>query len=171
MSLPQQPVRITGDGLVLREWTDADLPVMSELFDDPEVALRSPLASPFDLDAARAYLDMIRRTRAAGRRLHLAVTTDGRAPLGEVLLNVERGTMGYAVGAAHRGRRLAVRAVRLLTAYAQSTLELPRVVLQIEPENAPSVAVARAAGFVLSDEEPEEVARKGRRYVLLSWVR
>jgi RimJ/RimL family protein N-acetyltransferase len=46
------PVRFAGDRLVLREWTDDDLPTMLELFDEPAVARFTPLASPFDLGAA-----------------------------------------------------------------------------------------------------------------------
>jgi len=37
------PVVIRGDGLVLREWTDGDLPRMAELFDDAAVARWTPL--------------------------------------------------------------------------------------------------------------------------------
>ncbi|MFJ1597928.1 GNAT family N-acetyltransferase [Streptomyces sp. NPDC088261] len=48
---------------------------------------------------------------------------------------------------------------------------LPRVVLEIEPDNRPSVAVARAAGFRLTDAPPETVTDKGRTYTLLTWVR
>ncbi|MGH4034343.1 GNAT family N-acetyltransferase [Actinomycetota bacterium Odt1-20B] len=183
------PLRLEGDALTLREWTEADLPAMVELFDEEEVAHRTPLASPFDLEAARAYLEMIRRTRATGERLHLAVAVDGDGgkrgggsgsgsgsghadvPVGEVLLNLQRGTMGYAIGAAHRGQGLARRAVDLLTAYAHDTLGLARVVLQIEPGNAGSIAVARATGYRLSNtDEPEWVEGKaGRTYQLISW--
>ncbi|MER7176484.1 GNAT family N-acetyltransferase [Streptomyces mesophilus] len=169
MVVAEEPVRLSGRGLVLREWADADLPAMVRLFDEPEIARRSPLASPFDPDAAAAYLEMIRRTRATGERLHLAITTDGDTPLGEVLLNRSRGSMGYAVGAAHRGHRLALRAVQLMTEYAHRDLGLARVVLQIEPDNVASTAIAEAAGFRPAADEPEEVEGKGRRYTLLTW--
>ncbi|MGW3656925.1 GNAT family N-acetyltransferase [Streptomyces sp. NPDC005151] len=129
MPLPVPPVRLTSHDLVLREWEETDLSAMVELFDEPEIADRTPLCSPFDLDAAREYLEMIHRTRAEGQRLHLAITTDGHKPLGEVLLNLSRGTMGYAVGTTHRGQRLALRAAQLLTGYAHQVLELPRVLL------------------------------------------
>lgn len=164
-----EPLRITGDGLVLREWTSDDLPVMAELFDDPAVAHRTPLVSPFDEAAARDYLQAIRESE--GKRINLAITTDGLRPLGEILLSLTRCTIGYAVGAAHRGQRLAPRATRLLTEYAHTTLGLPRVLLQIEPDNGPSVAVADRLGFRLTDEEPEHVTGKGGRvYTLLTWA-
>ncbi|MFF8287897.1 GNAT family N-acetyltransferase [Streptomyces sp. NPDC016309] len=168
--MPPTPASLTDGHLVLREWTDADLPAMSELFDEPDVAQRTPLASPFDRAAATAYLAMIRRTRADGTRLHLAITEHGGPPLGEVLLGVGQGAIGYAVGAAHRGRGLAAGATRLLTRHAHEVLGLPRVVLLIEPDNTASAAVARAAGFRLTAEPPVTVRGNGRTHPLLTWA-
>ncbi|WP_248965062.1 GNAT family N-acetyltransferase [Sphaerisporangium perillae] len=168
-------LRLSGHGLVLREWTDDDLPVMVELFDDPAVAYWTPLVTPFDLAAARGYLERARRARAAGDRVHLAVTTDGGAAKGEVLLGGiarDDGTasIGYAIGAAHRGQRLAVRAVLVMTEFAYEVMGLPQVFLEIEPDNEPSVRVARAAGFLLSDAPPTIVEDKGRTLSLATWT-
>ncbi|RFU82361.1 N-acetyltransferase [Streptomyces triticagri] len=169
MTEHRERVRISAEGIVLREWDDADLPALRELFDDPDVGYRTPLAVPFDDAAAREYLDMIRRKRAEGTRLHLAITTDGDTPLGEVLVNCARGSIGYAIGAAHRGQGLAGRATRLLTAYAHETLGLARVLLEIEPDNRPSMAVARSAGYEELDVPPEKVVEKGRPLILHVW--
>ncbi|MGW3645799.1 GNAT family N-acetyltransferase [Streptomyces sp. NPDC000878] len=62
-AIPAQ-LRLTGEGLVLREWTEADPPAMADLFDDPEIAHWTPLASPFDPAEARAAV-----TRATGYHL------------------------------------------------------------------------------------------------------
>ncbi|OUC94551.1 GNAT family N-acetyltransferase, partial [Streptosporangium minutum] len=102
-------LRLSGHGLVLREWGDGDLPAMVELFDDPEVAYWTPLVSPFDLNAAQVYLKRARERRTAGQRVQLAITVDGRDPMGEVLLmltgpGLDVAEIGYVVGAAHRGR-------------------------------------------------------------------
>lgn len=95
-------VRLTGAGLVLREWDRSDVPAMVELFDDPDIAYRTPLPSPFGLSEAHAYVERARGDAArSGGRLQLAITTDGERPLGEVLLSREYGTVGYVVGAAH----------------------------------------------------------------------
>jgi RimJ/RimL family protein N-acetyltransferase len=168
-------VRLAGHGLVLREWADDDLAVMAELFDDPEVAYRTPVVSPFDLAAARDYLRKARWSRAEDLRLQLAITTDGRLPRGEVLLirsiaAEHLASIGYSVGAAHRGRHLAARAVRVMTEYAHGAAGLPRVLLEIEPDNAPSIAVARAAGFHLTGLPPAVAEQKGRRLTLLTWA-
>jgi DNA polymerase-3 subunit alpha len=103
--LPELPpdLTLTGDGLVLREWTEEDLATLVELFDDPDIASRTPLASPFDLVAARDYLDRGRRARAERQRVQLAITTDGLRAKGEIQLNLARSTISYAVGSAYRG--------------------------------------------------------------------
>jgi RimJ/RimL family protein N-acetyltransferase len=164
-------LRLSGHGLVLRTWRTDDLPTMMELFDDPDIAYRTPLASPFDLNAATAYMDRAHHLYAEGVRIQLAITEEGDdAPLGEVLFNRAGRTIGYGVGPAHRGRRLAVRAVQVMTDYAHRVLGLPHVFLEIEPDNGPSGGVARAAGYRLTDSSPVSVVDKGRPYTLLTWV-
>ncbi|WP_405139714.1 GNAT family N-acetyltransferase [Sphaerisporangium sp. NBC_01403] len=167
-------LRLSGHGLVLREWTDDDLPVMAELFDDPEIAYWTPLVSPFGLQAARDYLEKARRSRVTGQRVHLAITTDGDRAKGEVLLSLSMwddgtGSLGYAVGAAYRGQRLAVRAVRVMRDFAHTTAGLSQVFLEIERDNEASIRVARAAGFQLTDAPPSVVEDKGRTLSLFTW--
>lgn len=173
-TIPAQ-LRLTGEGLVLREWTEADLPAMTELFDDPEIAHWTPLASPFDLAAARAYLATARQARVDGLRIQLAITIDGRLPLGEVLVirgnaNDRTASLGYSVGAAHRGRRLGSRALTVMTEYVHHTMDMARVTLSIEAENGASAAVARAAGYHLTDEPPIATVNKGRPLALRTWA-
>jgi RimJ/RimL family protein N-acetyltransferase len=164
-------IYLAGLGLILREWRDDDLPVMAELFDDPDVDRWTPLRAPFDLDAAQAYLAGARELRAADRRIQLAITTDAHAPLGEILLSraeqhwaVE---LAYAVGPHHRRQQLASRAVQVITDYAFDTLAMREVLLRIPTDNAASSAVARRAGFRLNDRGP--ITREGVRYKLLTW--
>ncbi|MFJ9380464.1 GNAT family N-acetyltransferase [Streptomyces sp. NPDC101455] len=168
-------LRLTGEDLVLREWTENDLPAMTELFDDPEIAHWTPLASPFDETAARAYLAAARQTRAEGLRIQLAITADGQLPLGEILVirqnaNDPTASLGYSVGAAHRGRRLGARALIVMTEHAHHALDLPRLTLDIETANAASAAVARAAGYHLTDEPPIAAINKGRSLALRTWA-
>ncbi|WP_020384727.1 GNAT family N-acetyltransferase [Kribbella catacumbae] len=166
------PIQLTGSALILREWDEADVPAMVELFDDPAVDRWTPLRAPFDQAAARAYLDLARQRRAQGHRLQLAITTDGRQPLGEILLfptgapgEVE---LAYAVGAAHRGQGLASRAVQLITAYAYDSLAATHVILRISAGNTPSAAVAHDACFHLTPAPP--ISRAGARDPLHTWL-
>ncbi|TKT04450.1 GNAT family N-acetyltransferase [Streptomyces lasalocidi] len=164
-------IRLTGEGLVLRDWTEADVPAMPALFDHPDIAYWTPIVSPFDEEAAWARLDRDRRLRADGTAMLLAVTVDGGAPLGEVMLRrASEGTeLGYAIGPAHRGQALAVRAVRVMAAYAFEELGAERVVLELEAENAASVAVATKAGFRLLDVPLITGEEKGRPFALQTW--
>jgi hypothetical protein len=49
VKLPAGEVVIRADGIVLREWTAADVPAMVTLFDEESIDLWTPLESPFDL--------------------------------------------------------------------------------------------------------------------------
>jgi RimJ/RimL family protein N-acetyltransferase len=159
-------LRLVGDGLVLREWERGDLAAMVKLFDDPEVAHWTPLVTPFDLEAAKAYLD---KAHSDNGVFQLAITVDGGEPMGEVLLMTKTSMLGYSVGAAFRGQRLAVRALKLLTAYAHEEAGLSRVGLEIEAANAASSGVARSAGYQLTDLPLSVVTDKGREVSLQTW--
>ena len=165
-------VELTGEGLILRDWTEADLAAMPGLFDDPGIAHWTPIVSPFDEAAALARLDRAQQLRAQGAAILLAITVDGRTPLGEVMLRrAPEGTeIGYAVGPAHRGQALAARAVRVMAAYAFEQLGADTVILELEAENAASVAVAAKAGFHLLDVPLIKGQEKGRAYALQTWA-
>ncbi|MEU4169826.1 GNAT family N-acetyltransferase [Streptomyces sp. NPDC026665] len=169
-SFPER-IELSGEGLVLRDWTEADLTAMPELFDHPDIAYWTPIVSPFDEAAARARLDRDRELRAQGTAVLLAITVDGGAPLGEVMLRrAPEGTeIGYAVGPAHRGQGLAVRAVRVMAAYAFEQLGAEQVILELEAENAASVAVATKSGFELLDVPLITGEEKGRPFTLQTW--
>lgn len=153
------PVTLTGEGLQLREWRTDDLADLVMLLDDPDVARWTPMPSPFDVEAARAYLARARQLRLTGQRIQLAITVDGREPLGEVLLfgldvRLREAELGYLVGSAYRRRGVASRALRVLIGYARTGLKLNRLLLRIDSANVASCAVARRCGFQLAGEPP-----------------
>ncbi|WP_433519915.1 GNAT family N-acetyltransferase [Nonomuraea sp. CA-143628] len=164
-------VRLSGLGITLREWRDGDIPAMAHLFDDPQVDRWTPLHSPFDETAARAYLGQARQRRADDQRMQLAITTDGAAPRGEILLfrtgSPGEAELAYAIGADHRHQRLASRAVRLMISYAYDVLALTRLLLRIAEDNLASAAVAGSCGFQLTDAAP--ISRQAARDPLLTW--
>jgi len=145
---------------------------MSELFDDPQVRRWTPLASPFDLAAATAYLERATLRREEGSALQLAVTERDDVPLGEVLMFLSPGMVevGWALGAAHRGRRVASRAVRVLLAWAAQAWGFDRVRALVEPGNIASERVAAACGFTPVRGTPVLVeARGGGTVGLTAW--
>jgi RimJ/RimL family protein N-acetyltransferase len=173
MSIPEAPIVVHAEGLVLREWSREDLPTMVELFDDAEVDRWTPLAHPFDAAAANAYLVRAHERRASGT-LQLAITEGLGEPLGEVLLfpGEQDGAceLGYMVGASHRGRQLASRAVRAMLPYASQAGYL-RAQLVIPVGNVASEKVGLTAGFVRVDAPLERVERKGYVLQLARWTR
>ncbi|MFD9030877.1 GNAT family N-acetyltransferase [Streptomyces sp. NPDC059567] len=168
-------IRISGDGIHLREWSESDLLPLVELYDDPEIDRWTPVPSPFDSRAAREYLTKAREGRGDGRKkAQLAITTDGEQPRGEVLvfrceIDARDVELAYGVGSRHRRQGLASRSVKLTADYACRRLGARRVLLRIEPENSPSMAVARATGFQLTEDEPITREAKGRQVTLLTW--
>lgn len=169
-------VALSGPGIRLREWSDADLPSLVDLFDEVETARWTPLPSPFDADAAREFLTKARLARAEHRAVQLAVTRDGHEPCGVVMLFLglderpDQAELAYAIGAAHRGRALAAKAVRLMTDFAYRVVGVPTVGLRIPPDNVASIGVARAAGFVRGDAPPIVRDRRGSAFALDLWL-
>ena len=50
------PLRLTGTGVVLREWRHDDLADLVELLDEPEIARWTPMPSPFESRKLRGYI-------------------------------------------------------------------------------------------------------------------
>ncbi|WP_127499872.1 GNAT family N-acetyltransferase [Actinoplanes solisilvae] len=153
------PLTLPGDGIILREWRSEDLDDLVRMLDEPEIARWTPMPSPFDIEAGIAYLKRAYQGRVNGSRIQLAITADGSRPLGEVLLfgvdlGLKEAELGYLVDVGERRRGLATGALSLLSAYAQSSLGLSRLLLRIDPRNASSTAVARRCGYRLTGEAP-----------------
>lgn len=162
---------VRGEGLVLRPWRPDDVRYMVSMFNTAELDRWTPLAHPFDEAVAVAYVRNAHESLGAGL-LQLAVTEDGAEPLGEVLLfgTDEEGTceLAFAVGAAHRGRSLAARAVRVVLPAAAEAGHV-RARLRIAVDNLPSQSVARASGFTLVDDPLERRERKGYALDMATW--
>lgn len=167
------PVRIESDGLVLREWRVSDTTRMVELFDTAEMARWTPVPMPFTEDAARQYVLRAQQGRDWGL-VQLAITTDDEEPIGEVQLWPTDDSLmcdyAYGVGSRYRGQRLATRAM-LATFPLAVSQGYERARLRVPIDNVPSTAVARRAGFELT-EEPLHDHQHGD-YVLrmATWIR
>ncbi|GAA3619657.1 hypothetical protein GCM10022199_25200 [Marihabitans asiaticum] len=125
---PDVVPRLTDGTVVLRAMTEADLPASVEQSTDPETVLWTTVPSPYSLDDAREYLDVIRRGWEEGGdavfALELANPADGGDPVPFAgLLDVRRrGTasweVGFATHPAARGRGVMTAALRLAAAWA-----------------------------------------------------
>jgi RimJ/RimL family protein N-acetyltransferase len=172
--LSAEPVTIDGDGLVLREWAPSDVPALVTLYNTPEMDRRTPVPFPFTTDVARSYVENADKWRGDASLLQLAITEDGGAAVGEILVapTGENGTveLAYAVNQRNAGRGLARRAVHAEIGYLTGK-GVDRARLLIADDNLASRRVAIAAGFVRIDRPLLVRRRKGMVLELATWDR
>jgi RimJ/RimL family protein N-acetyltransferase len=166
------PIVIRSGELVLREWQDDDISHMVEMFNTPEMERWTPVAHPFDVEAAKDFLRTARQGREWGL-LQLAIT-EGGEPLGEVRLfpcdDQAMVEYAYGVGSAHRGRHLASRAV--VATFPQARDEGYSVArIRVPIDNVGSAKVAKNAGFTLTDEPLIRHEARGNVYDQATWLR
>ena len=164
------PERRLTDGTVrLRPWRERDVPDLVVACSDPEIPRWTVVPSPYTEVDARAFVASQNERLSRGEAAPFAVVGAER---GELLGSIEvtlldrrsgRGEIGYWVASHTRGRGVALRAVRLLSAWAFEDLGLERLELLIEPENEPSQRVAEAAGFTREGLLRSLRPMKGRR--------
>jgi len=140
-------VELRDGDLVLRPWTEDDVPAIVEGCNDPEVAYWIPtIPHPYGDEDARAFL----RGEAAPAHEAMAVELDGRV-VGGIGLSLSssgyRASIGYWIAAPARGRGICTRALRLLSRHALEELHLPSVQLVTDPDNLASQRVAEKVGF------------------------
>jgi RimJ/RimL family protein N-acetyltransferase len=140
-------VELRDGDLVLRPWTEDDVPAIVEGCNDPEVAHWIPtIPHPYTEEDARAFL----RGEAVPAHEAMAVELGGRV-VGGIGLGLSsssyRASIGYWIAAPARGRGICTRALRLLCRHALDELKLPSVQLVTDPDNLASQRVAEKVGF------------------------
>ena len=120
------------------------------------------------------------RAQSAGTALPLFLVRRADAALigGITLDNIRRGpaqagTLGYWVGAAHARKGYMREAIKALTHYAFTTLDLSRIEAACLPENAASRGVLEAAGFKYEGVAQSylQIAGRWRNHVLYANLR
>jgi RimJ/RimL family protein N-acetyltransferase/SAM-dependent methyltransferase len=147
---------LTDDVIVLRPWCfdDADWYATQSR----EVEIQRNTAEPAELtaeSAAKAIARYAGDPRYRGGAIRGASTGE---LLGNASLDLATGHVSYWVAAAARGRGVATRAVRLMTACAFETSDLDELRLWVRAGNNASANVARKAGFVRAPELDRDVA-------------
>ncbi len=148
------PERALSDGFIrLRPWREGDVPALVEACQDPEIPRWTVVPSPYTQVDARAFIAGQTERMSRGEAAPFAiVSVVDESFLGSVEVTLldrrsGRGEIGYWIAAPARRQGIALRAVRLISAWAFDELELERLELLVEPENEPSQGVAEAAGF------------------------
>ncbi len=148
--------RPLSDGVVeLRFFVDDDVPAIAAACAEEEIARwLDQIPQPYTEADARAYIDLCRAAWADGTMSTFAVTD---AETGELLGSIglrhlpglDEGTSeaGYWVKREGRGRGVATRALKLVSAWAFEQPGVKRLQLRADTENEPSQRVAEKAGF------------------------
>ena len=127
--------------LLLRPWSESDVPGLVVACNDPEIARWiPPIPHPYTEEDAREFIEG--RSLAAPDysvpEQSFAIAVNG-ALAGAIGMRVNshdyRGHVGYWVAAPARGRGVCTRALRLLARHGQDELELQRVELITDPDN------------------------------------
>jgi ribosomal-protein-alanine N-acetyltransferase len=157
------PDPLPNDGVVtLRPWAETDLAEVVVCFADEEIARwLPPIPQPYtEADARDWFATLVPRLVAGAGAAFAIVDAATGELLGGIGMRAEgdsRFEVGYWVRRERRGRGIAPRALRLISAWAVGGLGAARVQLHADVENVPSQRVAEKAGF----------SREG---VLRSWL-
>jgi RimJ/RimL family protein N-acetyltransferase len=148
-AMPAELSLTLAPGLSLRVLGPPDAPLVAEATDgEAAPALWGPRpAGPYSLPDAQAALSAW--DPAAGGQFSVGILA-GRRLLGAVGVMPDQpgsAELAYWTRPEERGRGLASRAVAAVTQWAHDSFAIPRVWLEIDPENEPSLRLARRAGY------------------------
>ena len=142
------------DGVItLAKLSDAHLPGLASLIEDPDVVANTRVPEPPPDGFEQQWLGAYEEGRADGTRDGFAIEDAetgeflGIAGLVAIEPNESQAEIGYIVAREARGCGIATRALRLVTDYALGELGLARVQLMIGSENTPSMRVAERCGY------------------------
>ena len=154
IELPEPP--LTDGSVVLRQWTDTDVPAITAACREAEIARwLDQVPQPYTQRDAREY---IASTRRGWREATLSAFAIADSATDEALGSISVhwidheqavGEVGYWVRHDARGRGVATRAVRLISRWALVQCGLRRLQLRADVLNQPSQRVAEKAGFQL----------------------
>jgi RimJ/RimL family protein N-acetyltransferase len=143
----------TDGDLLLRPWAAADAGALAAAWADPEIAHWTAVPADRSEAAATAWIAGWDERRRRGLALDLVVArvADSGTVLGEVGASflTRPPEVGWWIVPAARGQGLATRAVRLFAARLLGSEAVTELVAEVDPANAASLAVARAANLTL----------------------
>ena len=150
----------------LELFSEAHVPGVEALLDDPDTLRFTRVPEPPPADFARTWVTRYEAARREGTREAFAVVEDGEF-LGLALApTIDRETqtaeLGYVVAPAARGRGVATEALRQLTEWALAQGML-RIELLISVDNPASQKVAERCGYVREGVLRNTYVKPGRR--------
>ncbi len=149
MSLPT----LAGDRVRLRATVPDDGPDVLALFGNPKTAAMTNIGLLSDLADAQAFIARLAAHADTGDLFQwgiVGVPSDrviGTVTLASIDRTHHRAELGYALAPEQRGQGRATEAVRLALAHAFDALEMHRIEADVDPNNAPSIALLERLGF------------------------
>jgi RimJ/RimL family protein N-acetyltransferase len=150
------PVRIAGQGVSLRPFTEQEVAEVEHRVYDRDDATRDLFEFPMGPPPRASFRDrLLGSGRFVGGMLDLAIESSGQL-VGEIQARNPKDcsppgvySLGVALWSEHRGRGIGREAVRLITGHLFTQEGARRVELSTDVENRPMRVVAERLGFVL----------------------
>jgi [ribosomal protein S5]-alanine N-acetyltransferase len=153
-SFPRLAAPLTDGHVALRDYAERDIPeILIAYQDDPRLHLLTGEDRPPTGAALGSRSERESGARAAGERATLTIlepgtdTCRGQVAVGDADWENGRAHLAIWLAPQVRGRGLGRRALRLAAEWLLGSCGLARVELLAEPDNAPVIGAASAAGF------------------------
>jgi RimJ/RimL family protein N-acetyltransferase len=160
---PAPPYRVETERLVIRCWDPADADALDEAVDESVDDLRPWMqwvAEPFD----DPTVEVLRRFRGGfdlGHDFTYGIFSRSGEVVGGTGLHTRVASgleIGYWIRTSRAGEGLATETAAALTRVGIERCRVERMTIQVEPENAPSLRVARKLGYREVGLLPRELA-------------
>ena len=152
MPLPLPDPPLVDDAVRLRPWSAHDVDALVDAWADEEIQRWTRVPQQRGRDDALRWIaaEGLRRERALALDLVVSPADEGDSTvLGEVGMvplagGPSRAELGWWVGAPHRRRHVATRAVGLFASWLRDELAFTDLFAEVDPENPASVWVAES---------------------------
>ncbi len=151
--IPNEVPVLRGDGIMLRELGEEDLPAWFKRLSDREAATLAGDPIPSSIQEVRGHLEHHRKALRAKEGLRWAIVPDevgesvGSIGLGSFDQANRSAGIGAAMNRVHWNRGFCTRAGRLVIDYAFHTLGIERIQADALATNAASIRVLEKLGF------------------------
>ncbi|QOR68059.1 GNAT family N-acetyltransferase [Cytobacillus suaedae] len=163
INLADKPT-ILGKKVILRPFTEDDIPYLEECMEDPEVIKLT--GSSADLDR-ETFLNWYRTRNETTDRLDLAIVDQFQGVLvGEVVLNLydeEKQSMNFRIliGPRGRNRGLGTESTELILDYIFANTKLNQITLSVFDFNPRAKFVYEKVGFVVESIDEKDLEFEG----------
>jgi RimJ/RimL family protein N-acetyltransferase len=151
--IPLDGLPLTDGVVVVRKLGLQDASAIAQACRDPEITRWTFMPEGLTVPQAKDWIERAEDTYQRARAIRFAIVDVadsrfvGQIGIGHLDWEQQVGEIFYWLAADARGRGLAVRATKLVTAWAFEVMRLARIEITVDPGNEPSQHVATAAGF------------------------